>query len=666
MIIIKLRKLFRHFLAIRGHSFVIFLLMAVIFCVAGVVPHGLAWTLRACGFLLLGLFVWRAIEDLPRVTDWLADNPVGRYHKLCAWARSHQRGVLRFEVLLALAIFIPAAAHFGQNAAAMAGAPLRVDEIGSVRAYSARGPFVASATYNLAKNHIFFSVLNSLTPGSSSLHPVRARFWSFAAVTLAILLLAAFFWKLGSPLAGAVAFAIPALNSEHLTKVLEARGYGLLALLALIGLIATYLYVRNGKTWSLWVLGISVTLGAWTLPFYIVFGGGLMLLLFLMCPTRRTFLAGACTLLAIIALYSLVIASVFQVAAEYDEKYGEIFTSLDSVYEAMTLAIPTPLLRMNDFSLLVVGMIILGLPLILPRSRPETTKSLHLATLLIVGFYFFCLVLASPPIRITAFLAMPVAFVVGLISFQILTYPGLIIFRPLLGIILAGIFVLSGKSALANFEFLPDQRWEHAAKAIRIMFPQGAVVVSPNYGKFLSAYLGREFEITKEMPTDADLLSDRVILFDPTHKTDHKVIAVAGLYPTVDFAEVRFPLRKGLEQVLYIPQSAPLRTPHVVVGAKRMALPANLSEQETLLLESPEPWPIFTANFVFDPSSSADTPDILPADSSLRYRSTKIANLVVITFDEPFPESAIKLKILPHPLDNKPTLQSVWITPVNK
>ncbi len=78
-------------------------------------------------------------------------------------------------------------------AGAMATASLRTNEIGSVNAYTRRGPFVAATTYNPAKNHTFYSVVNSLTPGAGSLNPLRARLWPFVAVALTPLLLVAFF-----------------------------------------------------------------------------------------------------------------------------------------------------------------------------------------------------------------------------------------------------------------------------------------------------------------------------------------------------------------------------------------------------------------------------------------------------------------------------------------
>jgi len=172
------------------------------------------------------------------------------------------------------------------------GLPCQVDEIGSILNYSSRGPWSQRRKYNLAKNHIFFSVVNSVSPGSDSLDPLRARFWSFIAVGLSLVILLVFFWRRGSPLAGAIAFALPALNLEYLLKVFEARGYGFVALAAVIGLVALSNFLRTGRGRGLWILGVSTALGTWTLPFYVVFGGGLMLLLFLIRPSRKVFLAG--------------------------------------------------------------------------------------------------------------------------------------------------------------------------------------------------------------------------------------------------------------------------------------------------------------------------------------------------------------------------------------
>ena len=72
----------------------------------------------------------------------------------------------------------------------MATTSLWNDELYSIAYYSAKGPLftMTSESYS-PNNHIFFNLLNSVTPGHDRFDPVRARFWSWVFVILAFLLI---------------------------------------------------------------------------------------------------------------------------------------------------------------------------------------------------------------------------------------------------------------------------------------------------------------------------------------------------------------------------------------------------------------------------------------------------------------------------------------------
>lgn len=643
-----LKNLTGRIVSLPGNSLLILLVALVCSGAVNFVPNGLGWVLRVSGIVLLAVFVKLAISDLPALMDWLVRSPLAWYEKLCRTASRHIIWLRRIESLLAAAVILPACVHFGQSLHAMSRASLQVDEIGSILNYSSHGPLISATKYNLAKNHIFFSVLNSVTPGSDSLDPLRARFWSFIAVGLSLVILLVFFWRRGSPLAGAIAFSLPALNLEYLLKVFEARGYGFVALAAVIGLVALSNFLRTGRGRDLWILGVSTALGTWTLPFYVVFGGGLMLLLFLIRPSRKVFLAGLGSGLAILALYASVFVQIWKVTADYEESYGRAFESIGSVLDAMRYVVPPALVRVDGPVFLGMLILVIVLPLVLRRQRPQDSTSLQMAAILILAFYMFCLVLATPPPRITAFLAMPVAFVAGMLIFQVLTFPAIAPFRLLLATVLAAAFFLSGKSAVQSFAFEPDQRWQDAAAAVRALFPAGGKVFISGYRNSLGGYLGKTFDVREKIPGEQDLRGGDRMLFSAAHFPGHHPVDVRALYPTLKLFAIRFPLKGLREQTLYLHVPSEFLIGSIFIGNNETSLPAEIPGAATVKIILPSP--ARSLHLLFK-----DPVEGLAVTSSLGL--TKSGNLVSINL----PESARDVELS---FQEKPSLlEAVWAYP---
>jgi len=573
--------------AVPGHSLPILFVAVVFSGVVNFVPNGLGWALRVSGIILLAVFVRLAVSDLPVLADWLVRSPLAWYEKLCRFASRQAIRLRRIETLLAAAVILPACVHFGLSLHAMSSASLQVDEIGSVLNYSSRGPLTAATKYNLAKNHIFFSVVNSLTPGSDSLEPLRARFWSFIAVGLSLIILLVFFWRRGSPMAGAIAFALPALNQEYLLKVLEARGYGFVALAAALGLVALSGFLRTGRVRDLWIMGTSAVLGTWTLPFYVVFGGGLLLLLLLIRPMKQVFLAGFATGLAVMALYAPVFVQMWRVTAGYEESYGRVFESMGSVLDAMRFVVPPGLIPVDGTFFLGFVILVILLPLVFRRHRPQDNVSLQMAVLLTLLFYAFCLVLASPPPRITAFLAVPFAFVAGMLACQGLTFPSFAPLRLLISAGLASAFFLAGNSAVKTFAFEPDQRWQDAAAAVRELFPEGGEIYISAYRNSLGGYLGKTFEVREKIPGEQELRGGDRLLFSAAHFPGHHPIDAGSLYPTLKLFAVRFPLKGSREQTLYLHVPPDFLIGSIRIGNRVLGLPAEIPDSATAIFTLP-------------------------------------------------------------------------------
>jgi hypothetical protein len=645
---------------IPGHSLAVLGGAILLFGVADFFPSGLAWVFRGVGFGGLAGFAWLAPGDLRLIVGRLADGPLRWYAGMCGRARRHEVRIRRYEAMLAALVIAVAGIHFGRSVAAMSRASLRVDEIGSVSSYTARGPVLAATKYNLAKNHIFFSVVNSLTPWSGSLNPARARLWSFVSVGLALAGSAAYFWRSGSPLAGAVAFALPAINPEFLIKVLEARGYGFLVLASACALAGFHGFLRTGHVRNLWLLGIPTALGTWTLPFFIVFGGGLMLLLYAVRPTRAAFTAGAGTAFAIVALYAPVLTQLARVAGDYDEKYGESFSSVAGVFRALAYAVPPAFPQVGAAGFLAVILVVLVLPPLLRGSRPELVWTIRGGAAAILGFYLFCLLLPSSPLRITAFLGMPFAFVAGALVLQALAFPALAALRAPLATVLAGLLVLAGGRALAGFEFRPDQRWMDAAAAIRAMFPGGAEIFTPAYRNPLANYLGAPFVVRENLPAE---LPAGALVFDPTHKPTHTPPAVRALYPSRHFLAATFPLRDGVAQAVYFEIPEELKIPRPLVAGVPSPLPLRAGSLTVpvaghprslhLLLDAP------TENLQVAARASAGG-EKFPLSGPVVKRT---GNMISFALDPGLAADAVEIELAPGPGIPQPEVRTIWTFP---
>ena len=173
----------------------------------------------------------------------------------------------------------------------------------SIVKYTSRGFVPAISTYSLARNHIFYNVVSSLIPGADSTLPLRARLISFVSVI-------GFAWaasrlraRRGWLLPGLACAGLVAVNFFAMDRVLEARGYGLIFLFAMLSCVAFAEWLRTRRKVWLNLMAVLCVLGTYTLPFYVVFAGGLLLLAFLYRPSRETFLAGFFSLAAILMLY---------------------------------------------------------------------------------------------------------------------------------------------------------------------------------------------------------------------------------------------------------------------------------------------------------------------------------------------------------------------------
>ena len=352
---------------------------------------------------------------------------------------------------------------------------LREDEIMSIVRYSSRGFVPAISTYNLARNHVFYNVVSSVIPGAKSTLPIRARLVSFLAVLGSLAFLIGYGSTRGWTLPGVAFAGLLATNFGTMNSVLEARGYGLIFLFATLGSVAFAQWSHTQSRAWLNVMAVTCVLGTYTLPFYVVFGGSLLLLSFLVSPSRENFLAGFLTLAAIALLYLPIAADIYGVFSGYAERYAKTFVStfasMDGVFFSLQYFIPHELFDVGPLSFVLL---VLAALLYVAFARFATTAdrlSFAAVTVSIAAFLAFCLYCKIVPARVASYLGGPLAFLALLVTGSILTSRSLTPLRPLSDVCFTALVVLALVKSEAAQPFIPRSDWRTLGVLIERAFP---------------------------------------------------------------------------------------------------------------------------------------------------------------------------------------------------
>ncbi len=440
----------------------------------------------------------------------------------------------------------------------MATTSLIEDEISSVAAYTSKGFVPAVTTYKLAKNHILFNVVNSFIPGSSSTFPLRARMVSFLSLMATFVLLVGYAWRRGWLLLGLVGAGLIVANDDAMLIVLQARGYGMLCFFAMAGCVALAEWLRTRRNRWLIVLAVSCVAGTYTLPFYVIFGGTMLLFAFFHRPSKDTFQAGFISLVAIGMLYLPVATSVFGVFSGYDEQYGDTFisgfSSIKGVFQALQYYIPDNCLQVTLPVCFAIGLLSVMYLTVGDKIRRYDRVAFAGVALAILAFFLFCLILGTVPIRVAAYLTAPMAFLVVLALGTIFDERPFFALRPLpeITFVLLGTWLLLRSEASAPS--LAKQNWREIGIFIEHAFPSQIRIWSGgNHGKQL------QWNLASRRKPEEDVL-DRDAL------AAGKLVAVQSAYGTretdrmlrwTDLAEnvrfVTYPLEVNYQRVFFLP-----------------------------------------------------------------------------------------------------------------
>lgn len=400
----------------------------------------------------------------------------------------------RLEVLLAALLIGLALMRAGQTMGGMLTTSLSTDEFGTIGTFSSKGPVRVITDYRAPKNHIFFNLLNSVLPARESLNPARARALSILATILTAGCVVAYAAYRRQLTEAAVLLALWCTAPELLGLSMEARGYGFLGFFAMLGSIGAIEFSRTGRWAWLIVIAASSVLGVYTIPGFLFFAGPLMLLVWVGDRTRRTFLVGAGSAIAMLALYLPVMGQLLEAFHEFQGDAEADFESTAGILRALKLY----LLSCDDWE----GWLFLGAMAIAPFALPPFADwkdkiGRSVATLACIAFFSILLILGSPPVRMAAFALPPLAFI-GLLSIG----KGLRLLpwgwrTAIFSAVTVFLIVDVAKSILWS-RFTPAEDWLLAGRAIDEAFPDSVKVDFKRFAKYLK----------QTMPDSADRASE--------------------------------------------------------------------------------------------------------------------------------------------------------------
>jgi hypothetical protein len=393
--------------------------------------------------------------------------------------------------LLCLALFVRA----------MFGTSLWNDELYSIQHFSSRGPLVVLTDYHVPNNHIFFNLVNSLTPGAQSVNPSRARAWSLVAVAALVVSAVWAFSRRQQWLLGAMLVLVIGDDIALLDLNLQARGYGFVAFSALTMSLLLLYYLRQRKVWQLALLALLALLGTWTIPVFAGFSCALLLLLFLHTRERRVLMAGAMTILAIVAVYLPVLQQLIAQSMTYSQTWGREYASLQAVSSTITSYLFYPEFIRDSVGDWVV-FTFLGAVFLLPYVLWKPSEPDGQGTRILVGavaiFFAFCLTLQTPLIRSTSFVVFPLVVAALMVLGQVIYTPRLKGIFPVICLLIVALASLQSLRMVCRFQFVPIENWLGVARQIERTYPDGMPIYAPFEPSFLRAYLRPSFPLADQ------------------------------------------------------------------------------------------------------------------------------------------------------------------------
>lgn len=398
---------------------------------------------------------------------------------------------VRMEVYLSIVLIVCAVITAFPYAEKMMTTSLWNDELLTIRSFSSAGLLRTLTDYPQPNNHIFFNALNALTPGGGIYHPARARMWSLFSFIAMCMVLCGFFWWRKHYLESAIAAQVAMANHDLIDCALQARGYGFLFFFAAVSTVLTVRFLQSPSERTFAWLGFCTALGTWTIPVYSLFGGLLMLILFLRELKREMLYLGVFTIAMITLLYLPVMKELFYSMSSYSDDWGYLYAHFDAVVQTFAAYMPPffrPMTTTSTIFLLFGPLAILAWD----TSRDGLQDAALTLVLAVIGFLAACLTLGTTPVRTTAFVVLPLscAWAFLLAGYWRRLARNTLKLALLLGV--CALFLGMDYTILSGFKFSPIENWMGAGQAIEKIFPKTAHVYCNHAPQYLKVYLAPE------------------------------------------------------------------------------------------------------------------------------------------------------------------------------
>lgn len=376
----------------------------------------------------------------------------------------------------------------------MATSSLWQDELYTIDRFSSKGPAFVTTHYN-ANNHIFFNILCSLTTGENRFQPLPARFWSFLCITLTLIVTLVYHAWARRPFDGGAQMFLLLANLPTLDLLLQARGYGFLAAAALACTILAWHYFRRESLVPLICLPLVVWLGTWTVPTFVFFGGGLLVIMLIYTRDRRWLISGASALIAIVLAYWPVRASLLQSFSGYSKDWGKQFANWNAISDLLSSYL---FFRMGSwFTFLMAVLVIVVLSR--DRIRSAQSKASLCAGCAILFTFVVCLKMETPPQRTVVYLVAPFAFILVTLLSEFFRKGTLRKFRLGMMVLVVVAAFMGAWQIRKTFHFRPMESWLETAHRIESSFPKGIEIVAQFRPQWLRVYLSTDYPIVKEV-----------------------------------------------------------------------------------------------------------------------------------------------------------------------
>lgn len=440
------------------------------------------------------------------------------------------------ELVASLVLVAVAVVELAKAISAAASESLWTDEIYSIAHYSARGPWTTLTTYDVANNHIFFNLLNSLTPGAGSYDPLHARIWSIVAVLAAIGLGAEELYRRRWYLAGGLyVFALGA-NHDLLDLVLQARGYGILLLCSTVASVAAWHFLESKRRRWLLALALATLVGSWTVPTFIFLAAAVWLGLLLVDRSAKVLRYGLGSAAVTVVVYLPVQAQLRSQLGTYAKLYGRQYDQVGDLEVTLRTYLP---FHNFTFTVMAVFVALAALAAVIAPRRLGVDRAAVSTAGVLVGasvlFLAACRVLSTPALRTTSFVVVPVLLGLLVPASALLDGADFDVIRPTAALTAAVILLPTTITYIDHQPYVPVEQWLGAATYVNRTFPDHTPVYDQRAPQNVAIYLSRGNHVLPPDPVPVDqiraghaVVVDLQTTFTPT-AGESQVLALPNL-----------------------------------------------------------------------------------------------------------------------------------------